>query len=135
LDQEAQPAFGTGHRSFCSHRWPCFPRYLLPIGQDLRLTIVSTDDNDKTRKLGGDTDTAAEDHTLDSISCWVAPPTDKAPRGMQYPIRFALKRDGEIIAQPRMTHLSHDAPAGVRDASSRRRACGHATPMCQRSTH
>lgn len=52
----------------------------MPIGQDLRLTVVATDDNDKTRKLGGDTDTAAEDYTLDSISqmyaalrgCWVA---------------------------------------------------------------
>jgi len=119
LDQEAQPAFATGI-SFCSHRGPCFPRYLLPIGQDLRLTIVSTDDNE--RKLGGDT--AAEDRTLDSISqmyaalrgCWVAPPKDKAPHGMQYTIRFALKCDGEIIAQPRLTYSSHDAPA----AGSRR---------------
>jgi hypothetical protein len=38
-----------------------------PIGQDLRLTIVSTNDNDPTRKLGGDSDTAAEDRALDSI--------------------------------------------------------------------
>jgi hypothetical protein len=53
-----------------------------PIGQDLRLTIVSTDDNDPTRKLGGDSDTAAEDRALDSIrqmyaalrACWVPPP-------------------------------------------------------------
>jgi hypothetical protein len=81
------------YRSFCSvfHRGPCFPRYLPPIGQDLRLTIVPTDDNDPTRKVGGDADTAAEDHTLDSISqmyaalraCWVPPPKDKARHGMQ----------------------------------------------------
>ena len=45
------------------HRFP-------PIGQDLRLTIVSTDDNDPTRKLGGDADTAAEDRALDrSAKC------------------------------------------------------------------
>jgi hypothetical protein len=43
---------------------------------------------------------------------------------MQYTIRFALKRDGEIIAQPRMTYSSRYTPAAVRDASSRRRACG-----------
>ncbi len=59
-----------GHRSFCSvfHRGPCFPHYLPPIGQDLRLTIVSTDDHDPAPKPAGDADTAAEEHTLDSIS-------------------------------------------------------------------
>jgi len=36
------------HPSFCGvfHRGPCFPQFDAPIGQDLRLTIVSTDDND-----------------------------------------------------------------------------------------
>ena len=35
------------HPSFCGvfHAGPCFPQYLPPIGEDLRLTIVSTDDN------------------------------------------------------------------------------------------
>jgi hypothetical protein len=94
-----------------------------PIGQDLRLTIVSTNDNDPTRKLGGDSDTAAEDRALDSIremyatlrACWVPPPKDKARHGMQYTIRFALKRDGETIAPPRVTYASHDVPPEVRD--------------------
>jgi hypothetical protein len=72
--------FWYGYRSYCGvfHRGPCFPRYLSPIGQDLRLTIVSTDDNDPTGKPAGDADTAAEHHTLDSIhqmyaalrACW-----------------------------------------------------------------
>src|SRR5215469_16161246 len=37
------------HPSFCGvfHRGPCFPQYLPPIGQDLRLTIVSTDDTSR----------------------------------------------------------------------------------------
>jgi len=34
---------------------------------------------------------------------------------MEYTIRFAFKRDGEILAPPRVTYASHDAPAGVRD--------------------
>jgi hypothetical protein len=34
---------------------------------------------------------------------------------MQYTIRFAFKRDGEIIAPSRVTYSSHDAPAEVRD--------------------
>jgi hypothetical protein len=130
------------HPSFCGvfHTGPCFPQYLPPIGQDLRLTIVSTDDNDPTSKPdgagakdagdadkngenGGNANTNAEDHTLDSISamyaalraCWVPPPKDAARHGMQYTVRFAFKRDGEIIAPPRMTYSSHDAPAPVRD--------------------
>ncbi len=42
-------------------RGPCFPEFLPPIGQDLRLTIVSTDENDPTNKKTGDTDQKAGD--------------------------------------------------------------------------
>jgi hypothetical protein len=37
--------------SFCStfDLRPCFPQFLPPIGQDLRLTIISTDDNDQRK--------------------------------------------------------------------------------------
>ena len=48
-------------------------------------------------------------------ACWVPPPRDEARHGMEYTVRFALKRDGEIIAPPRVTYSSHDAPAAVRD--------------------
>jgi hypothetical protein len=34
---------------------------------------------------------------------------------MQYTIRFALKRDGEMIAPARVTYASHDASPEVRD--------------------
>jgi hypothetical protein len=126
------------HPSFCGvfHRGPCFPQYLPPIGEDLRLTITSTDDNDPNGKSGGDFDLGAtstpksEDgganagsQTLDSISalyaalrgCWVPPPKDAARHGMQYTVRFAFKRDGEIVAPPFVTYSSHDAPTQVRD--------------------
>jgi hypothetical protein len=127
------------HPSFCGifHRGPCTPYYLPPIGQDLRLTITSTDENDPTAKPGadadkgsgdadrngGDADSNADDHPLDSISalyaalraCWVPPVKDEARHGMQYTVRFAFKRDGEIIAPPFVTYASHDAPAEVRD--------------------
>jgi len=46
--------------------------------------------------------------------CWVPPPKDEARHGMQYTIRFAFKRDGAIVAPPRVTYASHDAPAAVR---------------------
>jgi hypothetical protein len=120
------------HPSFCGvfHRGPCMPYYEPPFGEDLRLTIVSTDDNAagkdagvaKSDQAGGETD-AANDHPLDSISamfaalraCWVPPPKEEARPGMEYTIRFAFKRDGEIVAPPRVTYASHDAPADVRD--------------------
>jgi hypothetical protein len=147
------------HPWFCSvfHRGPCFPQYLPPIGEDLRLTIVSSDDSDQGNRASGqntpgreksnagatnenataETDksaqeseksdneikSAAEEKPLDSIramyaalrACWVPPPKDSARRGMEYTIRFAFKRDGEIIAPPRVTYASHDASVEVRD--------------------
>jgi hypothetical protein len=106
------------HPSFCGvfHRGPCLPYDLPPIGEDLRLTIETTDDN--AANING-----AEQPELDSIgamfaalrACWVPPPKDEARHGMEYTIRFAFKRDGEIVALPRVTYASHDAPADVRD--------------------
>jgi hypothetical protein len=45
--------------------------------------------------------------------------------------RFALKRDGEIMAPPRVTYSSHDAPAGVRDVyrDAVNAALGRCTPL------
>jgi hypothetical protein len=120
------------HPSFCDvfQPGPCFPQYLPPIGQDLHLTIVSSDDSEpmsgggsKPNKSEQRTDAAAEEKPLDSIramyatlrACWVPPPQDSARHGMEYTVRFAFKRDGEIVAPPRMTYASHEAPAQVRE--------------------
>jgi len=109
------------YHSGCSvfRHGPCFPHYLPPIGQDLRLTIVSTDENTAADQAGG----AADDQPLNSIremftalrACWLPPPKDEAHHGMEYTIRFALKRDGTMIAVPRRTYSSHDIPDGTRD--------------------
>jgi hypothetical protein len=129
------------HPTFCSvfHRGPCMPYYEAPIGEDLRLTVVSTDDNEHGSLPAGDaakagTDQAGSSQTadgtpakddkgLDSIramfaalrTCWVPPPKDEARHGMEYTVRLAFKRDGQIVAPPRVTYASHDAPAEVRD--------------------
>jgi hypothetical protein len=120
------------HPSFCGvfHRGPCLPYYLPPIGEDLRLTIVSTDDNAAGKDAqaansdqAGSGSETADDRPLDSIremfaalrACWVPPPKDEARHGMEYTVRFAFKRDGDIVAPPRVTYASHDAPADVRD--------------------
>jgi hypothetical protein len=112
------------YRSGCSvfHRGPCFPRYLPPIGQDLRLTIVSTDENSATGDQPSNT-APDDDHPLDSIrelfaafrACWTPPPKDEARHGMEYTIRFALKRDGSMIAVPRMTYSTHGVPSATRE--------------------
>ena len=123
------------HPSFCDvfHLGPCFPQYLPPIGQDLRLTIVSTDNTEPANgsatppanpdQKASKEQAANEEKPLDSIgamyaalrACWVPPPKDSARHGMEYTIRFAFKRDGEIVAPPRVTYASHDAPPDVRD--------------------
>jgi hypothetical protein len=109
----------TGYHGSCSvfDRGPCFPRYLPRIGQDLRLTIVSTDDDALTDKANN------ADNALDTIrdlfaalrGCWVPPPKDEARHGMEYTIRFAFKRDGEVLAPPRVTYSSRDASTETRN--------------------
>jgi hypothetical protein len=109
---------------------PCFPQLLPPIGQDLRLTIVSTDDEGRaaTRnatddRSGGEADKAAGEKPLDSIgamyaalrACWIPPPTDTGRHGMEYTIRFAFTGDGAIMAPPRRTYSSHAASDEVRN--------------------
>lgn len=119
------------HPSFCGlgHKGPCFPQYGPLIGENLQLTIVSTDaaagtpaaPSDKSRDNSA---TGAEQKSLDSIgemfaalrACWVPPPKDEARHGMEYTIRFAFKRDGSLVAPPFVTYASHDAPAPTRDA-------------------
>lgn len=113
------------HPSSCGvfHRGPCFPDYGPPLGENWQLTIVSTDNNDPANKSGGDNDNAENNQTLDSVgqmftalrACWVPPPKDQAHHGMEYTVRLAFKRGGEMIAPPRMTYSSQDAPDKVRD--------------------
>lgn len=118
------------HPSFCSvfHRGPCFPDYGIPFGENLQLTIVSADNtapqqpSDKAKPSAGSGGKQAK-HPINTIramfaalrACWVPPLQDQARHGMQYTVRFALKRDGALIAPPMRTYSSHDAPAVVRD--------------------
>jgi hypothetical protein len=48
-------------------------------------------------------------------ACWVPPVKDEARHGMQYTIRFAFKHDGDIVAPPRRTFSSRQAPEEVRN--------------------
>jgi hypothetical protein len=105
--------------SFCSvfNRGPCIPEIDYPYGENLQLTIESVPSRDDAPKY------ARPDHDLDTIgdlfaelrSCWSPPPADAAQAGMQMTVRFSFKRDGAIIAVPRMTFATSGVSADTRD--------------------
>jgi hypothetical protein len=104
-------------------RGPCIPEIDYPIGQDLRLTIetVAVDENPERASTRDRVDEA--DRKLATLrdmfdalrACWVPPPKEEARAGMQMSVRFAFKRSGEIIATPRVTYTSPDAPPQARE--------------------
>jgi hypothetical protein len=104
--------------SFCSvlNRGPCIPEIDYPYGENLQLTIESVPSQDDKAKY------ARPDHDLDTIgdlfaelrSCWSPPPADSAAEGMQMTVRFSFKRDGGIIAAPRLTFATAGTSADTR---------------------
>jgi hypothetical protein len=105
--------------SFCSvfNDGPCIPEIDYPYGENLQLTIESVPSHDDAPKY------VRPDHDLDTIgdlfaelrSCWSPPPADTAQAGMQMTVRFSFKRDGAIIAVPRMTFATSGVSADTRD--------------------
>jgi hypothetical protein len=58
-----------------------------------------------------DTAAAQQINTLQELfarlgSCWKAPPLPSGDSGMQIAVSFSLKRNGEILGQPRITYES-----------------------------
>ena len=47
--------------------------------------------------------------------CWVPPPLDQAFQGMTVTVRFTLKGNGEIIAEPRVAYATEGAPSYERN--------------------
>ena len=96
---------------------PCIPEIDYPYGENLQVTIQTVpakEDEDKYRR---------PDHDLDNIgdlfaalrSCWSPPPADVAREGMQMSVLFSFRRSGEIIAPPRVTFSTREAPQQTRD--------------------
>jgi hypothetical protein len=93
---------------------PCQPEIEAPIGQDLHLTVLSVPpDRERARYR-------RPDHELDSIAdlfaalraCWT-PPAALRP-DMQIAMRFSLRRDGALVAPPRLTFATPQAGGEVR---------------------
>lgn len=118
--------------SVCSplERGPCSPEMDYPIGQDLHLTVLSVPDEQDAAKY------RRPDHALDTISdlfamlrsCWAPPDGDAAQPGMQLAVRFSLRRDGSLIAPPRVTYATPKSPASARERY--REAVTHSLDGC-----
>jgi hypothetical protein len=103
---------------FCSvlSHGPCIPEIDYPYGENLQLTVETVPSQDDKAKY------SKPDHDLDSIgdlfaelrSCWSPPLADDAREGMQMTVRFSFKRDGEIIATPRLTFATVGVSADTR---------------------
>jgi hypothetical protein len=104
-------------------RGPCIPQIDYPIGQDLRLTIESDSQIATPIRTERDQGSDASDHAIETLrdlfvalrACWIPPAKDVARPGMQMSVRLAFKRTGEIIARPRVTYSSPDAPREARE--------------------
>jgi hypothetical protein len=72
----------------------------------------------------GPPDPLDREHPVDRINelgpllskCLELPPDDEAQVGMQLSLKLAFKRDGELLADPRFTYTTHDAPEKVKAA-------------------
>lgn len=85
---------------------PCQPQYPFPLGENLQVTI------DSAQWHKGDRVDA--DHKVDNIhdlfaalrACWLPPDRDDERHDVQMAVRFAFKRTGEIIGEPRVTYTT-----------------------------
>jgi hypothetical protein len=110
-------------RTFCSvfQRRPCIPEVENPIGQDLRLTIESAAATEAA-PARHDPNNTGQGQELDTLAalfdalraCWVPPPREEVPAGMQMSVRLSFRRSGEIISTPRVTYTSPNTPSEAR---------------------
>ncbi len=104
-------------------RYPCAGGFQYQFGEDLQFTIVSTPAASQSPSAsvgGGDGQRDRELNTIHDLydalqACWMPPPPDEARPGMQMSVRLAFKRDGEMIALPRITYASPGAPQAEKD--------------------
>jgi hypothetical protein len=97
------------------HR-PCRPFYGFPLGENLQVTVESTDDaatapQNTGREQGAG---ASELNTLREVKaalrgCWRPPPKDIAQQGMQMSVRFSFTREGKLKGRPRVTYFTAGA--------------------------
>ena len=109
---------------------PCSPEIVLPLNQVPLLKVEGHD---------GPPEPLDRDHPVDRLNelgpllskCLELPPEDDAQPGMQLSLRLAFKRDGELLADPRFTYVTHDAPEKAKAAyqAAALEMLKHCTPL------
>lgn len=104
---------------YCSvfNHGPCIPEINYPIGENLQLTIESQPPEQDAQKY------QKPDHDLNTIgdlfamlrACWTPPAPSDAREGMQMSVSFSFKRDGEVIAPPRLTYATGGVSSQTRE--------------------
>jgi hypothetical protein len=117
------PYFGSvfSHHPFTPYscgvfsRPGCTPELLFPLNQVPML---------KVQGHVGPPEPLDREHPVDRINelgpllskCLALPSDDEALAGMQVSLKLAFKRDGELLANPRFTYTTHEAPEKVKAA-------------------
>lgn len=119
-------------------RHPCAGGFQYQFGEELRFTIVSAPGTSESAPASAG-DHGDQEPTLNTIhdlfdalqACWMPPPEEEAQPGMQMSVRLAFKRDGEMIAPPRVTYTSPHAPQAEKDIyhEAIRAALDRCTPL------
>ena len=117
------PGFGSVFRRqpftpyFCGvfSKPGCIPEIFYPLNQ---VPVL------KVEGHVGPSEPLDRDHPADRLDeigpllskCLELPPDDEALAGMQVTLKLAFKRNGELLAEPRFTYITHEAPEEVKAA-------------------
>jgi hypothetical protein len=116
------PGFGSVLRDhpytpFCGiHSAPgCVPDAVYPLNEVPVLRVEGH---------VGPSEPIDRDHPVDRLydlgpllsKCLVMPPDDEMRPGMQVTLKLAFKRNGDLLAEPRFTYTTHEAPAEAKTA-------------------
>src|SRR5215475_1228244 len=93
----------------------CTPELLFPLNQVPVLRVQGHVDPPEPLDREHPADRIDELGPLLS-KCLELPVGDDAQAGMQLSLKLAFKRDGELLADPRFTYTTHDAPEKVKAA-------------------
>jgi hypothetical protein len=93
----------------------CIPEILFPLNQ---VPVL------KVQGHVGPSEPLDRDHPADQLDelgpllskCLELPPDDEARSGMRVTLKLAFKRNGELLAEPRFTYVTREAPPAVKAA-------------------